>query len=171
LKKYVTNRNILIAFIIAHLAFVAMAFILPAITKGTGYTFFDLRMFQGYSFDYARGLIFALDTRAVGLYFLVQLPLDLIYPLMASLFFALLFYKHSGKTGLVILGFSSMVIDYLENLLVVVMLSGASLAPGLVLASSTVTIVKAFLYALNYGLAVFFLVRSLVGKKRGEQTS
>jgi len=165
-KKYANKKTILLFFIIAHLAYLAMSFTLPLIQKGMSVRLFDLNMFQGYDLQYATTFVNEITPLGRTIYFYAQFPLDLIYPLAVSIFFCLFFYHQTKNKKLALMGFSSMVVDYTENSLVFIMLNSASLTSGIVMAASVSTIIKGVLYLINYGLTIYLFVRLLVRNRR-----
>jgi hypothetical protein len=153
---------------------------IPKIVKEAGgLMIFDVKPL-GYSFTYAVEFLSRLSEEGYNVYLHVQLPLDFFFPLlncMAGLFlFGLLIrfsHKFTGKSALTIhssfskivlsLPLIAMICDYLENILIVMMLTYQSAVPkGIVYAGNAFTITKSMATSLYYSLAIIFFIVSCV---------
>ena len=114
-------------------------------------------MFLGYDLAYANLLMESLSTSGLNYYQYVLLPLDYLYPLLLSIFFFLFFKKVTGNWLIALLGFLSMLLDFVENTLVLVMLRSNSLTEELVNTASTFTLLKGYSYLINYSLFIVYL--------------
>jgi hypothetical protein len=157
MKKRLKTFHLIILFMAAHTVFTIMTFFSPNITNG-GLDIFDLRMFVGYDLTYANRLIESLSTSGLNYYQYVLLPLDYLYPLLLSIFFFLFFKKVTGSWLIGLLGFLSMLFDFVENTLILVMLRSNSLNEQLVNTASTFTILKGYSYLINYLLFIVLFI-------------
>ncbi len=123
LTKWATGKNILLLFV---LLIVINVWVLPAI-----YPQFDTLDFQSsYTPDGAYNLISSYGQAGRQYYAVVELTLDVVYPIISALFFSLftvytfrrIFPLHSWLQWLPLLGFIVMGADYMENACIVTML-------------------------------------------------
>jgi hypothetical protein len=122
-----------------------------------GIDIFDLRMFKGYDLAYANSLKNNLSISNLNTYLYILIPLDFIYPFCLSFFFFLFFKKVTHHLIISLLGFLSMIFDYLENTLIIHMLTSDSLTERLVNLSSLFTQIKGYAYLMNYTLLLILL--------------
>ena len=141
-----------------------------------GLLLFDMKPL-GYSYEYAHQFLSQLSQKGYELYTHVQIPLDLLYPVLFCLTglctIALLFRleqnmtRHPNATlnsAYTRIAFSiplvAMFADYLENILIFAMLSYQTAVPKtLVLAANGFTLIKSISTAAFYMLVIFLVVR------------
>jgi len=152
-KKY----RLIVLFMAAHTVFTIMTFITPNIING-GLDIFDLRMFIGYDLVYANNFVSSLSTTGLIYYQYIFMPLDYIYPLLLSIFFFLFFKKVSGSLLFALLGFITLIFDYAENTLILIMLRTETLTEQLVNTASTFTILKGYAYLTNYAIFIILFI-------------
>jgi len=160
--KPVRTRTIVLFFLIAHAAYLAMGFTLPSIADGPAVPLFDLRMFSGYDDAYAALFLAGLTATGRAVYLYAQFPLDTVYPVAGALFFSLLFLRRTGSRPLATAGLFPMAFDLLENALVFTMIASGSAAPAVVSLASFATVAKGFAYVACYGAAAFLSASALV---------
>jgi hypothetical protein len=132
-----------------------MTFVSYRITNG-GLDIFDLRMFVGYDLAYANSLVNSLTRTGLNYYLYVLMPLDYLYPLFLSVFFFLFFKKITGSWVIALVGFLSMIFDFVENTLIIRMLTTHLLTETLVNTASLFTQLKGYSYLINYLLFILF---------------
>jgi hypothetical protein len=159
IKKY----HLIILFMAAHTVFTIMTFFSPRITNG-GLDIFDLRMFIGYDLLYARSLIDSLTRSGLNYYLYVLMPLDYLYPLLLSIFFFLFYKKITNSWIIGLLGFLAMTFDFVENTLIIRMLTTTFLTERLVNTASLFTQLKGYAYLLNYGLFILLFIVFILKK-------
>ncbi len=169
MKQPASTKKLVILFAIAHVLFVAVAIVSTFVQIGTSVPIFDVRMFKGYDYEYAATFLAEITPTGKMLYLYLQAPLDFLYPAVLSTFFYLFFYSRTKNRSFAALGLASAFFDYLENILVIVMMTRSPLGLFTVAAASTATIAKALFYAFNYGLTVFFVFSILIRKYRPHQ--
>lgn len=176
MKKIIKKQKIVILFVVAHLILLTMYFFMPIIQEGVSVQMFDLTMFKGFDLAHAQTFVNELSTQGRTYYLFLQIPLDFLYPLLVSTFFYLFFLDQTRNKKFAVIGYSSMMFDYLENIFVIIILTRATLTNELVSVASVVTIIKACFYVVNYGITIVLLgrcrylkgcpIRSLIEKKR-----
>jgi hypothetical protein len=154
---------------------------IPAIqNKADGMKIFDL-MFVGYSPQYVASFLDTIGEEGRKLYLMHQIPLDLIYPgLMAvtgALFIALFSNTINRRLGVIMfVPIFGAVFDYLENIMVAVMLySFPNIPEPIVTIASISTIFKTILDTLYLVslmvLFVIFIYKVMRGKGKIERGS
>ncbi|MFH0767316.1 MAG: hypothetical protein ABH890_05185 [Bacillota bacterium] len=159
MKRFIQTKYIILLFVCAHLIYLGMDFVIPVIQEGVSLPIFDFRMFRGYDLAYATTFVNELSDKGKIAYLWIQLPLDFIYPLLVSTFFYLFFLQQTKNNKIALIGYSSMIFDYLENILIIVILTSTQLSALIVGTASVVTIIKGVFYVINYGLTIFLLIR------------
>lgn len=169
LQKKATPTWIFVWFLASHAVLLAMmTFTFPAIEQQIGAVPFDLRP-MGYSVDDARQIVDHLDDETTALYLFPQLLLlDLLYPPFLALFLGSLLLRlgtlirwSPKRIAIVVaLPFMTMVFDYTENIFVIALITETStVAPKMVTASSTFTILKGVTTSVAWGLILVQFVR------------
>lgn len=134
ISRLATISRIILLFVMAHTVLaLMMLFTFPVINKQLGSKAFDLRP-SGYSFEEAYAMIQNLDRATINLYLFPQLfLLDILYPVLLALFLSAMIIRlsnlinvkdHSVFSNLFVLPFVAMIFDYLENILVALMITG-----------------------------------------------
>lgn len=177
-----TWAKALVWFVASQVVYFTMLFVtIPAIENKTqGMKIFDL-MTTGYSQQYVIAFLENIGEKGRNIYLSNQIPLDLIYPsLMAvtgALFIALFARKINPRLGAILfIPIFGALFDYLENMMVAVMLlSYPDIPKTIVLLSSMFTIMKTFLVPLYLVLLlvlfVIYLYKIVRGKGRHEGES
>lgn len=155
LKKYL---KLYLLGVIGIIYFV-MDYLQIMIVKGTSLQLFDVMMFKGYDLAYANQFINEISNQGKNIYLFAQIPLDFIFPILFSVIFYLFFFEQTNNKKIALLGFSSAVFDYAENILVIMMLTTTNLTQGLVGTASVVTMLKGAIYFINIGFMVFLAIR------------
>ena len=136
LKPLSSKSRIVAFFVLAHSVFLLMmVFTFPRINAKFGTQAFDLKTF-GYSATEASAMLQNLDQPTIDFYIFPQLFfLDILYPILLALFLSTLIIRlsHLNKIGpnhflsnLFILPFITMFLDYIENILISVMISNGT---------------------------------------------
>ena len=176
LNRMSSKSGIVILFLLAHLVLIMMmVFTFPRINAQLGTQAFDLKTF-GYSQEEATLMIQNLDQSTIDFYIFPQLLLlDILYPILLALFLSTLIIRLSNLIGLspnriysnlFILPFIAMLIDYLENSLILVMISNPEeISSGLIKAASIFTQMKAAFTTMSW-LVILILFVIWLNKKR-----
>lgn len=164
MKPWLSKNRIVILFLTAHLIYLVMMIIGPLITKDMTLEIFDIRMFGGYNLNDVNQFNQEISDYGRNIYLYVQIPLDLLYPLLASLFFFSYFKREFKNKNIAMIGFLSMIFDYAENICVIIFLTSSSLTSGIVMIGSISTILKGIFYLINYGVAIYLILRCGIKK-------
>ncbi|MBD3327899.1 hypothetical protein GF340_01195 [Candidatus Peregrinibacteria bacterium] len=159
---YATGRNILILFIITQMLYAFMLMVtIPQVSEYAGdMVLFDLKP-EGYSVDYAQGLLETLGEDGRDLYLTHQIPVDFLYPgffavtymLLLSFIFKRVFSDDSWMQVLVFVPFLAGIFDYLENIGIIAMLTQyPDLPSAIVTLSSVFSVGKSTLTTLSFVL-------------------
>ena len=167
------GRNVLL-FLIPSLAvyLVMLFYTIPAVQSHAP----ELKVFDllpaGYSYDYAMKLLSSLGDKGRDEYLYTQLPVDFIYPALFSisscLLLAWLFLKRNSEGSkvnyLCSVPIFAGLFDYLENIIVVIMIfSYPDISQNLVMLSSAATIVKSGLTTIFFLLLFYGFLRLWIG--------
>jgi hypothetical protein len=171
LTKQATLRKFLIFFIVTHIIYVIMLlYSIPLVSDyAGGMKILDI-MPTGYTAEYARTLFDTLGEQGRNAYLFKQIPLDLIYPFMFGVTFALLliliFRKTFDQTSkvhfLFFLPLIAAFFDYLENAgTILMLLTYPTFSDVMASANSLFTVTKSVFSALTFimiivGLVFFF---------------
>lgn len=174
LQRRASGRTVLALFVITNIVYLMMLFYsIPSVTaQAPGMRLFDMSPL-GYSHEYAEELLRNIGPEGREAYLKFQLPLDFIYPgffaMTYSLMLVWLFKKRldpgSRLFFLALVPSAAGFFDYMENLGIIIMLrSYPGIQPGVVLASSTFSLLKSVLTVLFYilllgGFLLLFLKR------------
>ena len=130
----------------------------------------------GYSFDYADRFLSVLSPKGYSMYKFVQIPLDMLFPMLnyitAVITFVLLkrvYMKLGGRDIrekyspfailLLLLPFAGMLFDYLENIMVFIMLSAkTAISEQFIQASSIFTVIKGLSIAVFYSICLMMCI-------------
>jgi hypothetical protein len=144
-----------------------------------GLLIFDMKP-MGYTYEYAYNFLSHLSEKGYGMYKYVQLPLDILFPILNCLTglctFTLLirlYDKVKNKSELdmqssflkapLALPLIAMLSDYLENIMILVMLSYKSAVPkGLVYVADIFTITKSMATSIFYIIILIICIISCV---------
>ena len=170
IQNVATGKTVLVFFVPAMVLYsVMLLYTIPQVGKySPGMKLFDLSP-SGYSFVYALELLHALGAKGRDLYLYQQLPLDFIYPglfavsccLLLSWLFAKSLNANSKMFYLCFVPLVAGLFDYLENILIVRMLTSyPNVAELHVSIASILTILKsgfttAFFLLLLVGIILF----------------
>jgi len=176
LNRMSSKSGIIILFLLAHLVLIMMmVFTFPRINAQIGSQAFDLKTF-GYSQEEAALMIQNLDQSTIDFYIFPQLLLlDILYPILLALFLSTLIIRLSNLIGLrpnhiysnlFILPFIAMLIDYLENSMILVMISNPEdISSGLIKAASIFTQMKSAFTTMSW-IVILILFVIWLHKKR-----
>ncbi len=176
LNRMSSKTGIVILFLLAHLVLILMmVFTFPRINAQFGTQAFDLKTF-GYSQEEATSMIQNLDQSTIDFYIFPQLLLlDILYPILLALFLSTLIIRLSNLielspnriySNLFILPFIAMFIDYLENSMILVMISNPEeISSGLIKVASIFTQMKAAFTTMSW-LVILILFVIWLNKKR-----
>jgi hypothetical protein len=164
-----TWTRALILFAVTYTVYFCMLlFTIPSVGAYTnGMKIFDLQPL-GYSLHYAETLLHTLGDEGIRVYLTRQLPLDFLYPggmgLTGAVILSLLIPKRTkGSSLLICLPLAAATMDYLENVMVITMLSQHAVLPHWpVVAANGFTISKSMLSTLYYGVLVLLLILRFV---------
>jgi len=166
---------IILLFLLAHLVLILMmVFTFPRINDHIGTQAFDLKTF-GYSQEEATIMIQNLDQATINFYIFPQLCLlDILYPILLALFLSTLIIRLSNLillspnhifSNLFILPFIAMFIDYLENIMILVMITNPTdLSSGVIKAASVFTQMKGAFTTISW-LVILILFVIWLNKK------
>lgn len=176
-RQVATKSGIIILFVLAHLVLaLMMIFTFPSINAKLGTQAFDLKAF-GYSQEEALAMIQNLDQATTSLYLFPQIFLfDILYPAFLALLLSALIIRlsnlnqvktHALYSNLYLLPFIAMVFDYVENILVAVMITQTSeVSPLTVHIASTATQMKGLFTTISWIIVIMLFVIWLKNKKR-----
>lgn len=135
--------------------------LLPLDMRASGYSVNDVELFLSTISDKGRDF-----------YINVQLPLDMVYPLLFSLFCILILSKLTrGKNAVLSLAALLIVfIDYAENLCIYLLLKMDSVSSDLVSWSSVLTITKNIVYNAFLIIILFLMLKNIVSFVRNKIT-
>jgi len=175
LNRMSSKTGIVILFLLAHLVLILMmVFTFPRINAQFGTQAFDLKTF-GYSQEEATSMIQNLDQSTIDFYIFPQLLLlDILYPILLALFLSTLIIRLSNLielspnriySNLFILPFIAMFIDYLENSMILVMISNPEeISSGLIKVASIFTQMKSAFTTMSWLVILVLFVIWLTKK-------
>lgn len=155
---WIKKNHILIAFVSAHVLFFIMSLLLANMQLATGYEIFDLKMFGGYDLSYVFDFKYQLSERSLNQYLFIQIPLDMIYPILIAYFFFTYIKMQNIFRYIAYLSLLSLVFDYLENISVIYMLTHSNLTNQMVSFASLMTQLKGIMYIFNYSICVIITI-------------
>ncbi len=171
LEKYATRKYILIFFISALFFLLLMIFYSVPLVRShaNGMTILDMK-FGGYPPNYAYSLFKKLGPNGRNAYLFVQIPLDMIYPLMFGIAFSLILtniFRRAFKSKNVIQNFNIILFfvslfDYMENICIITMLiSYPSFSPALAFTTSVFTTVKFAFITITLLFSILGLIKMI----------
>ena len=175
LNRMSSKSGIVILFLLAHLVLIMMmVFTFPRINAQLGSQAFDLKTF-GYTQEEATLMIQNLDQSTIDFYIFPQLLLlDILYPILLALLLSTLIIRLSNLirlspnhiySNLFILPFIAMFIDYLENSLILVMITNPEeISSGLIKLASIFTQLKGAFTTISW-LVILILFVIWLNKK------
>lgn len=132
--------------------------IIPHIEKDASMRCFDMCA-TGYTIEEARTFVQTLPQDALYTYTHIQLPLDFFYPICYTVFFVLLWIVLHGKPNWFIsVPIALAVADYVENSLVLTMLSNPDFAGTVARVAAFATTIKTVLMYLTILVLVIAMV-------------
>jgi hypothetical protein len=145
-----------------------MAFTFPRINAQFGTQAFDLKP-MGYSLEEATLMLQNLDQSTIDFYVFPQLLLlDILYPILLALFLSTLIIRLSNLifvspnhiySNLFMLPFIAMLIDYLENIMILVMITNpAEVSSGVIKATSIFTQMKGVFTTISWVVILILFV-------------
>jgi uncharacterized membrane protein len=145
-----------------------IVFTFPRINAKIGTQAFDLKTF-GYSQEEATLMIQNLDQSTIDFYVFPQLLLlDILYPILLALFLSTLIIRLSNLilvnpnriySNLFMLPFIAMLIDYLENVMILVMITNPTeVSSGVIKAASIFTQMKGALTTISWVVILILFV-------------
>ncbi len=155
IKRNLSGRKVLLFFLLANVVYAIMIFYsIPKLEAYSGgLKILDMRP-SGYDVPYVRSLFAALGEEGRNLYLTLQIPLDLLYPGLFGISYALLlgyFLKKLGKQEtnyfyLVFLPLAAGFFDYLENFGIINLLRNyPEISTSVVNITSIFTVIKSVL--------------------------
>jgi hypothetical protein len=176
--RYYTFKLWLFTLLLSQGIYIFMqAYTIPRISsEAGGLQIFDIQLF-GYTHEYAYQFLSLLSLEGYTLYREVQLPLDTLFPLMNSLTAVLSYlliirlYKKvlhpseiqlrsSFSTAIFMLPIVAMLSDYLENIMIWIMLSNK-----IEVAESIISFAKIFTITKNLSTSLFYIIIiAIIGK-------
>jgi len=154
-------RAIITLFILAHAVLLTMmVYTFPRINAQFATQAFDLKTF-GYSVSEATAMLQNLDQATIAFYLFPQLfLLDALYPVLLAILLSTVIIRLSILiklrpnyilSGLYLLPFLAMICDYLENMMISVMICNASdISTRIIKAASTLTLMKGLFTTLSW---------------------
>ena len=142
-------------------------FLFPAIERTTqGIHAFDLSVI-GLSFADAKQFVQLLSEEGRRLYLYAELPLDCVFPLFYTPFFALSLQSLRKKKGFVFaLPFLLAVFDYFENGCTAYLLTHPSFSQTAAVVARTATVCKSALMYLTIGILLYNLLKKFLKKRK-----
>lgn len=185
-----TWKNVLLYLVLSQTIFFIMQQVtIPRILRESdGLTIFDVHFF-GYTYAYALEFLSILSKTGYRLYQYAQIPLDLMFPILNFLMSATLFlmlvrtYRKIKRSSIAenlsalyrlifLVPFIAMLADYMENVMVFIMLSLKSSVPELVVTIACVfTVTKTISFIVFYSTCFIFSILICIAWMKQKQTS
>jgi len=181
LEQMSSKTGIFTLFLLAHSALLLMMmFTFPRINAKFGTNAFDLKTF-GYSTSEAAIMLRNLDQATIDFYLFPQLfLLDILYPILLALFLSTVIIRVSYLikispdsifSNLFVLPFVAMFIDYLENIMISLLItSSTDVSSGLIKLSSILTQMKGAFTTLSWIVIMVLLGIWLTKKMNSNKT-
>ncbi len=182
LQGLASRKGILILFLLAHgVLFAMMTLTFPRINSQMGTKAFDLQTF-GYSHEEAVAMLGNLDQTTKDLYVFPQLLLlDVLYPVLLALLLSALIIRLVKLMGLsarfpysqlYLLPFLAMLFDYIENSLILYMLSHQDdISELLVTVASGATLLKGVCTLLSWILVLVLFLSWVLSKRKTQKST
>lgn len=124
----------------------------------------------GYSYEYIQTFISTLSPHSKNIYLFLQLPLDILYPFLLSLFFMFTIARlTTEKSNLLFLGLLICLFDYLENIFIAGILLNPSFSGLWVQIASLFTLLKSVSTSLCYIIVILLLIKKAATIVRGKK--
>lgn len=175
LEQMASKSGVIVLFLLSHTVLLfMMLFTFPRINAQFGTKAFDLKTF-GYSYEEATIMLQNLDQSTIDFYLFPQLfLLDLLYPLLLALFLSSVIIRLSKLikispnhvySNLFILPFIAMSMDYLENIMISLMITNPTDASaGVIKAASILTLMKGGFTTISWVVILILLGAWLINK-------
>lgn len=174
IKRKASGKNVILFFVLSNtIYFIMLLITIPWVHQFShGMKILDL-MPLGYDADYVRDLFQQLGQQGRGIYLYYQLPLDLIYPFLYAVSFALMFTWFLGKIikpnsqlfQFAVIPLLAGTFDYLENFGTIAMLAiYPNFSEWLANMTSVFSLLKSILVTLSISAVLLVLVIFLVKK-------
>ena len=173
LERIASKTGILILFLLSHAVLLIMIlFTFPHINAKLGTQAFDLKTF-GYSQSEATLMLQNLDQSTIDLYLFPQLfLLDILYPILLALFLSTLIIRLSNLisinqdhvfSNLFVLPFIAMLFDYIENIMISVMITNSTNVSSVVIKTASIfTLMKGVFTTLSWLVILALLIAWLI---------
>ncbi len=180
LEAIASKNGITALFLLSHtVLLLMMLFTFPRINAKFSTQAFDLKTF-GYSQSEARMMLGNLDQSTIDLYLFPQLfLLDILYPILLALFLSTLIIRLCNLTNvnqnhvfsnLFMLPFIAMFIDYLENVLISLMITNpTNVSSEVIKAASIFTQMKGGFTTLSWLVILILLGIWLINKRKNNK--
>lgn len=152
INKNISGKKVLILFLLTNLVYALMLTItIPKVMTFSGGLKLPDMMPLGYELEYVTTLFETLGEKGRNVYLFIQLPVDMIYPLLFAISYSLLmayFLKKLDKLDSVLFYFCWLPIiagsaDYIENIGIVIMLNNyPDISSNSVILANSFTIIK-----------------------------
>jgi len=181
LQRAASGKAVLILFVLTNVVYAAiLGYSIPLVLSFSPESIlFDMSP-AGYSYAEAIELLKSLGLDGRNAYLTIQIPIDLVYPAMFAVSYALMITwilkqglpKHSRAYLLAFVPVLAGLFDYLENASIVVMLSGfPDVSESLVTSASSFTIAKSGLTTLFFVVLLVSLVYLAIWRlKKGRRS-
>lgn len=173
LERIASKTGILILFLLSHAVLLIMIlFTFPHINAKLGTQAFDLKTF-GYSQSEATLMLQNLDQSTIDLYLFPQLfLLDILYPILLALLLSTLIIRLSNLisinqdhvfSNLFVLPFIAMLFDYIENIMISVMITNSTNVSSVVIKTASIfTLMKGVFTTLSWLVILALLIAWLI---------
>lgn len=180
LERMASKKGITGLFLLSHtVLLLMMLFTFPRINAKFDTQAFDLKTF-GYSQSEATMMLRNLDQATIDLYLFPQLfLLDILYPILLALLLSTLIIRLSNLTkikqnhlfsNLFILPFIAMTTDYLENIMISLMIiNPTNVSSGVIKTASILTQIKGGLTSLSWLIILILLGIWLINKRKNKK--
>ncbi len=180
LELLASRSGIIGLFLLSHtVLLLMMLFTFPRINAKFGTRAFDLKTF-GYSRSEATVMLQNLDQSTIDFYLFPQLfLLDILYPILLALFLSTVIIRLSHLikinqdhvfSNLFMLPFIAMFIDYLENIMISLMLlNPTSVSSGVIKTASIFTKMKGGFTTLSWLVIIILLVIWVIDKIKNKK--
>lgn len=168
IKRNSSGRKVLILFSVTIIVYLVMLTItIPKVMSYSGGMNLLDMMPAGYDAEYANNLLSSLGEQGRNAYLYIQLPVDMVYPLLFGVSYCLVlayFLNKLGKTEsflfyLCYLPLFAGLFDYLENFGIIAMLNTYPSNPGFLTQITNVfSVLKSFLTTIYFVILIICLI-------------
>lgn len=173
ISKYNNGKRVLFLFVLTNLVYVIMLVVtIPKVMQfANGMKLLDM-LPGGYDFEYVKALFTALGEEGRHVYLFVQIPLDMIYPLLFALSYCLVFVWFLEKLNKInspyfyfcLLPLMGGMADYFENIGIITILKQfPDISNGVVKITNLFSVIKSTSTTIYF--VVLLIVLVLVGIK------